>query len=1097
MDHEERCDDAISSPKSALSSRIRRQEALSPASSTSSASRHSRSSIVQALAAAQRRQRIGSPQGSDNGSLFSAGDTSALNLPSLQESRNDKLPIRLEPLLHVKSEDDNQEVQLKPRDDGEEKKSDTSGSASSKFTPIPDSSESTPPPAGPKSPPLLASETTPPLTLDDSSSNAETNQCQTSQDRKSIFLRTKINSPSDNTADADPQMDQSTQKIENALFPPESVGSTEDYEGLMQNLPSRLTESKKLTREKILQKIVGYATPTAGFLGSPRPLSTHFEEENTIQSSTTASSVTKRIKEVTPVVVRSLVAEEQGEEESAFGSWFNFLWGSDQEKQDEDPLAQRRTAQMEEDLPAMATSLVRVMSDPAAPSYVKAVNPKKIDPRMPEWIGNQFSVGEDIPLDGTYQLGKSRTVIVHEVQRGNWTWATEWSPDGDRLAVATDNHHLAVLDTSSSLVWRVKYDKKVTGPAKQGMSNSIRSIAWGRQFIAIGGVGNAVSILAPIEPYLILHTITPTGFVGSLDWLQDTNTLIIGSRLGKAMIVKMSAVDQDTSSVEARRNGGLESILIHTIDREKAWVNAVKFSPSGSAFAVGDSDGILGIYTYEDLPDTPTTVTNVANFQLEDSILDVEWSPDGKWLYAGGEDFVVTVISTQTWEAVHRIKRDLWVQFISSSHGGSHLAIGGVSSEVSVLDVNQGWDAAINISLKGLVPLSAKWHPQDQFLVLTGQHNSILAVETTNARYVSGHFLRSVSPILAIEFSPDGRMVVVGNEAGVVTIFKLSGTTFITAYELVLDCNGSLCINWSLNGAFVALAAGDKAVIVSRAISGEIGGNAPPNASGFAVANVIRDNGAINTVSIDPQSRYVAVSGSKTRIFDATLNFKCVQEMENVGITMANSWSPDGTYFATIGRNQNLTIYDTSSQDILQWQAVFSVESKRAGLALAWGPLQPGGRLQYCAYGGEDKEVYILELRNNERTWETVLAIPRAGIIYDLDWNNEGLVAAAIGNGTVTIMDLSYLQSGSPVNEMDYKWQRQALTCFTEIRRNRGTNRMKSARWLPSAPGSDNLLAVGGTDGELEIVDLTEKQRCSGFLKSPPLTEDLLVGDGL
>ena len=215
---------------------------------------------------------------------------------------------------------------------------------------------------------------------------------------------------------------------------------------------------------------------------------------------------------------------------------------------------------------------------------------------MPEWIGNQFSVGEDIPLDGTYQLGKSRTVIVHEVQRGNWTWATEWSPDGDRLAVATDNHHLAVLDTSSSLVWRVKYDKKVTGPAKQGMSNSIRSIAWGRQFIAIGGVGNAVSILAPIEPYLILHTITPTGFVGSLDWLQDTNTLIIGSRLGKAMIVKVSAVDQDTSSVEARRNGGLESILIHTIDREKAWVNAVKFSPSGSAFAVGDSDGILGIY---------------------------------------------------------------------------------------------------------------------------------------------------------------------------------------------------------------------------------------------------------------------------------------------------------------------------------------------------------------------------------------------------------------------------------------------------------------------------------------------------------------------
>jgi WD40 repeat protein len=241
----------------------------------------------------------------------------------------------------------------------------------------------------------------------------------------------------------------------------------------------------------------------------------------------------------------------------------------------------------------------------------------------------------------------------------------------------------------------------------------------------------------------------------------------------------------------------------------------------------------------------------------------------------------------------------------------------------------------------------------------------------------------------------------------------------------------------------------------------------------------------VNDVSIDPSSRFVAVSGSRTRIYDATANFKLVQEMQNCGVTMANSWSPDGTWLAIIGRNQNLTIYYTSPLDALIWRPVFSVKTTQAGLALAWGPSIPGG-LQYCAYGGEDKEVYIMEVRNSERTWETVLAIPRDGIIYDLDWNSDGLVAAAIGNGTVTIIDLSYLQSGWPVNEMDYNWQRQALTCFTEIRRNRGKNCMRSVRWIPSAPGSDSLLAVGGTDGELEIVDLTERQRCSGFTKVAP-----------
>eukprot|EP00525_Craspedostauros_australis_P011701 CAMPEP_0198118660 /NCGR_PEP_ID=MMETSP1442-20131203/22653_1 /TAXON_ID= /ORGANISM="Craspedostauros australis, Strain CCMP3328" /LENGTH=73 /DNA_ID=CAMNT_0043776965 /DNA_START=15 /DNA_END=233 /DNA_ORIENTATION=- len=73
-------------------------------------------------------------------------------------------------------------------------------------------------------------------------------------------------------------------------------------------------------------------------------------------------------------------------------------------------------------------------------------------------------------------------------------------------------------------------------------------------------------------------------------------------------------------------------------------------------------------------------------------------------------------------------------------------------------------------------------------------------------------------------------------------------------------------------------------------------------------------------------------------------------------------------------------------------------------------------------------------------------------------------------------MDTSYLQSGWAVNEMDYTWQRQALTCFTEIRRNRGVNSMRAVRWIPSAPGSDTLLAAGGTDGEIEILDLTERE---------------------
>ena len=886
-------------------------------------------------------------------------------------------------------------------------------------------------------------------------------------------------------------------KLERAcLSPTDSICSIDDFDNAVNRLPSRYAASGNFPRDKMLRRLDGAVTPpilspaaspridqtVAGSCRSPPPcLSTHFEEDESSLLSNNSDKITKSVSYIKPVVIKSF-DEEQAK---SSGGWFDYFWGTTQEETDKkdepgDSMMAMNCGSsrsfVKEELPTVSKSLVHVMTDPVLPSYAEALEDQQIDIRMPEWIDSQFYTREDLPQDGTYQLGESRTVIVHEIIRGSWTWATAWSPDGKNLAVGTDNHHLAVIDTTSSSVWRVRHDKKVTGPAKPGTTHSIRSVAWGNDFIAIGGTGNAVSILSPAEPYQVLHTISPTGFVGSLHWLPGSNTLLIGSRLGTAIVAKIRKDDQPSED-HSEHVQSVQSTIVHSIDRGRAWVNAVKFSPGGTALALGDSTGILGVYQYDDQSMAP--LANVANFKLEDSILDLEWSPDGKWLYAGGEDFAVTVISTQSWEAVHRVKRDRWVHFMSSSHGGTHVAVGGVSSEVSILDVNRGWDPAINVSLKGLVPLSAQWHPHDQYLVLTGQNNSILAVETTNARYVSGHFLRSASPILSIEFSPDGRMAAIGNEAGIVTIFKLSGTTFISVYEMVLDCDSFLSIRWSMNGAFLAISVENKVVIVSGTKKTQ---SAPPDASGFSVSRVIRNLGKLHDVAIDPTSRFVAVSGRKTRILDSTIDFKCVMEIENEGLTIANAFSPDGKWFATCGRNQNLVVYDTSPTNLSDWSAALTVQTPTPALALTWSPTIVGG-LHYLAYGGEDKAVHIMEIRTKERTWETVINIQREDIVFDLDWSSNGLVAAGIGNGTVSVFDLSYLQSGWAVNEMDYNWQRQALTCVTEIRRNRGKQSMRCVSWIPSAPGSDTLLAVGGTDGEVEIVDLTERQRCSGFFQ--------------
>ena len=79
-------------------------------------------------------------------------------------------------------------------------------------------------------------------------------------------------------------------------------------------------------------------------------------------------------------------------------------------------------------------------------------------------------------------------------------------------------------------------------------------------------------------------------------------------------------------------------------------------------------------------------------------------------------------------------------------------------------------------------------------------------------------------------------------------------------------------------------------------------------------------------------------------------------------------------------------------------------------------------------------------------------------------------------DGTVSVVDLSYLKSGKAVSEMNYNWQRQGIISQTKLTRNCGRNAITSLCWIPASQGGTNqdLLAVGGTDGIVEVIDLSK-----------------------
>ncbi|KAL7545202.1 hypothetical protein ACHAWF_008553 [Thalassiosira exigua] len=675
---------------------------------------------------------------------------------------------------------------------------------------------------------------------------------------------------------------------------------------------------------------------------------------------------------------------------------------------------------------------------------------------------------------GQYEIHLSETIISHEFSRGDWTWATEWSPDGQYLALATENHGLAIVEAGISTVWKVIHDERI-GKVKNDSTHAIRSIAWGGNFIALGGTGDAVSIVEPSlsssslpddasvsscgsskrYSFDVVDRITETGFVGALSWLKNSNILAIGNREDQCLIAE----------VRRGEDGTVTSNVLHKIERSD-WCNAVKFSHGGTKLAIGDRSGLLSVYLFVMIrPGEAPALSPLHDIPLEDNILDIQWSPEGKFLYTGGEDYSITVLDTAKYTILHKIGRDCWVNFVAPSRGGSYLAAGGYGV-VSLFEVDKKWEDVTSLPVDGGMALSATWHPNDEHLSVCGQFNDVVVYEASCRRLPKGKCLRSKSSIVAVDVSPDEKMIAVGNETGLVTVFDASCSAFATIYETVIGSGGDMSMRWSPDGQ-LAITSGCTFVLLDT-YSGEPGRH-PESSAKFLVRKVIQGGSNFTCISISPNSRFIALAGDETRILDIKNDCSCVQVLDesnaiDQSYVIASAWSDD--VFAMVGERPNLStnlyIYDAN-----EWELLFSIAFKVSITSLCLGPSVSEG-LHYLAFGGENETVSIIEFRTHKRTWETVLQIPCESITNDLAWNDDGLLCIGDDNGTASVVDLSYLKSGNEVGEMSYNWQRQGVISATKLSRNFGRNAITSVCWIP--PGS---LAIGGSDGIVEIVDWT------------------------
>jgi WD40 repeat protein len=257
--------------------------------------------------------------------------------------------------------------------------------------------------------------------------------------------------------------------------------------------------------------------------------------------------------------------------------------------------------------------------------------------------------------------------------------------------------------------------------------------------------------------------------------------------------------------------------LITTLKGHKNSVPSVAFSPNGKFLASG-SGGVWeeGLSVEELLAERVVKVWEVGSWREvatlrghDDSVLSVNFSPDGKFLASGSRDKTVKVWEVGSWQKVATLKGHGGdVYSVSFSPDGKFLASG--SGEVKVWEVGS-WREVATLRGHDDSVLSVNFSPDGKFLASGSFDTTVKVWEVGDWREVAtlrGHERR----VYSVSFSPDGKFLASGSEDCTVKVWEVGDWREVAT----LKGHGSyvFSVNFSPDGKFLASGSHDNTVKV-------------------------------------------------------------------------------------------------------------------------------------------------------------------------------------------------------------------------------------------------------------------------------------------